>query len=113
MQMASPRSTCGVTARPTAEWVAQQVTEACGWDVAPQYLIRDRDRAYGDAFTRRIRAMGIRDRPTAPRSPWQNSYAERLIGSIRRECLDHMIVFSSGICLMCFAHMRSTSHANL
>jgi transposase InsO family protein len=83
----------GVTARPTAEWVAQQVTEACGWDVAPQYLIRDRDRAYGDAFTRRIRAMGIRDRPTAPRSPWQNGYAERLIGSIRRECLDHVIVF--------------------
>ena len=62
-------------------------------DVAPQYLIRDRDRAYGDAFTRRIRAMGIRDRPTAPRSPWQNGYAEGLIGSIRRECLDHVIVF--------------------
>ena len=82
-----------VTVHPTAEWVAQQVTEACGWDVAPQYLIRDRDRAYGDAFTRRIRAMGIRDRPTAPRSPWQNGYAERLIGSIRRECLDHVIVF--------------------
>ena len=61
--------------------------------MAPQYLIRDRDRAYGDAFTRRIRAMGIRDRPTAPRSPWQNGYAERLIGSIRRECLDHVIVF--------------------
>ena len=74
-----------VTVHPTAEWVAQQVTEACGWDVAPQYLIRDRDRAYGDAFTRRIRAMGIRDRPTAPRSPWRNGYAERLIGSIRRE----------------------------
>ena len=60
---------------------------------APRYLIRDRDRVYGDAFTRRIRAMGIRDRPTAPRSPWQNGYAERLIGSIRRECLDHVVVF--------------------
>ena len=56
-------------------------------------LVRDRDRVYGEAFTRRVRAMGIRDRPTAPRSPWQNSYAERLIGSIRRECLDHVIVF--------------------
>ena len=68
--------------------------EACGWDPAPACLIRDRDRVYGEAFTRRIRAMGIRDRPTAPRSPWQNGYAERLIGSIRRECLDHVIVFS-------------------
>ena len=84
----------GVTAHPTAEWIARQITEACGWDPAPTYLIRDRDRVYGEAFTRRIRAMGIRDRPTAPRSPWQNGYAERLIGSIRRECLDHVIVFS-------------------
>jgi transposase InsO family protein len=84
----------GVTAHPTAEWIARQVSEACGWDPAPTYLIRDRDRVYGEAFTRRIRAMGIRDRPTAPRSPWQNGYAERLIGSIRRECLDHVIVFS-------------------
>ena len=67
----------GVTVHPTAEWVARQVTEACGWDEAPQYLIRDWDRVYGDAFTRRIRAMGIRDRPTAPRSPWRNGYAER------------------------------------
>jgi transposase InsO family protein len=83
----------GVTAHPTAEWIARQVTEACGWESAPQYLIRDRDRIYGETFTRRIRAMGIRDRPTAPRSPWQNGYAERLIGSIRRECLDHVIVF--------------------
>src|SRR4051812_34613566 len=60
----------GVTAHPTAEWIARQVTEACGWDAAPNYLIRDRDGVYGEAFTRRIRAMGIRDRPTAPRSPW-------------------------------------------
>jgi transposase InsO family protein len=84
----------GVTAHPTAEWIAQQVTEAFGWESAPQYLIRDRDRIYGETFIRRIRAMGIRDRPTTPRSPWQNGYAERLIGSIRRECLDHVIVFS-------------------
>jgi len=83
----------GVTAHPTAEWIAQQVTEACGWESAPHSLIRDRDRVYGEAFTRRVRAMGIRDRPTAPRSPWENGHAERLIGSIRRECLDHVIVF--------------------
>src|SRR3954466_6806286 len=83
----------GVTAHTTAEWIARQVSEACGWESAPQYLIRDRDRIYGEAFTRRIRAMGIRDRPTAPRSPWQNGHAERLIGSIRRECVDHVIVF--------------------
>jgi transposase InsO family protein len=83
----------GVTTSPTAEWIARQLSDACGWEPVPDYLIRDRDRVYGEAFTRRIRAMGIRDRPTAPRSPWQNGYAERLIGSIRRECLDHVIVF--------------------
>jgi transposase InsO family protein len=71
----------GVTAHPTAERIARQVTEARAWESAPQYLIRDRDRVYGEAFTRRIRAMGIRDRPTAPRSPWQNGCAERLIGA--------------------------------
>ena len=83
----------GVTSHPSAEWIANQVVEACGWEQAPQYLIRDRDRAYGDTFVRRVRSMGIRDRPTSPRSPWQNAYAERLIGSIRRECLDHVVVF--------------------
>ena len=83
----------GVTPSPTAGWIARQVSEACGWEPVPDYLVRDRDRVYGEAFTRRIRVMGIRDRPTAPRSPWQNGYAERLIGSIRRECLDHVIVF--------------------
>jgi transposase InsO family protein len=83
----------GVTAHPTAEWIAQQLTEACGWEPAPKYLIRDRDRAYGEPFRRRLGAMGIRDRPTAPRSPWQNGHVERLIGSIRRECLDHVVVF--------------------
>ena len=65
----------GVTAHPTAEWIAQQVTEAFGWDKPPKYLLRDRDQAYGDAFMSRIRAMGIRDRPTAARSPWQNVIA--------------------------------------
>src|SRR5215469_11148374 len=82
----------GVTAHPTAEWIANQVTEACGWDHAPRYLIRDLDGAYGEIFIRRLRSMGIRDRPTSPRSPWQNGYAERLIGSIRRECVDHVVV---------------------
>jgi len=78
-----------VTANPTAEWVARQITEAFLWDKAPHYLIRDRDRIYGSVVTRRL---GIRDKPTAPASPWQNGFAERLIGSIRRECVDHIIV---------------------
>jgi transposase InsO family protein len=84
----------GVTAKPTAEWIANQLTEACGWDQIPRYLIRDRDGAYGEIFQRRVRSIGIRDRPTSPRSPWQNACAERLIGSIRRECVDHIVVFS-------------------
>lgn len=83
----------GVTAHPNAEWIAQQLVEACGWDPSPRYPIRDRDRSYGEVFVRRVRVMGIRDRPTSPRSPWQNGYAERLIGSIRRECTDHVVVF--------------------
>src|SRR5438270_4222564 len=83
----------GVTAHPTADWIAQQLTEAFGWTVAPRYVVRDRDAVYGATFIRRLRAMGIRDRPTAARSPWQNGCAERLIGSIRRECLDHVVVF--------------------
>jgi transposase InsO family protein len=80
-----------VTAHPTAEWIARQITEAFPWDEAPRYLIRDRDTSYGVAVTRRLRAMGIRDRPISPRSPWQNGHVERLIGSIRRECLDHVV----------------------
>ena len=82
----------GVTANPTAEWIARQVREACGWNAAPEYVVRDRDCVYGEAYVRRLRAMGIRDRPTAPRSPWQNAYAEHLIGSIRKEALDHVVV---------------------
>ena len=81
----------GVTAHPTAEWISHQLTEAYG--VAPRYIIRDRDAVHGDVFIRRLRAMSIRDRPTAPRSPWQNGYCERAIGSIRRERLDHVVVF--------------------
>jgi transposase InsO family protein len=83
----------GVTDHPTAEWIANQFTEAFGWEQGPRYLIRDRDAAYGEVFIRRIQSMGIRDRPTTPRSPWQNGHAERLIGSIRRECVDHVVVF--------------------
>ena len=82
-----------VTAHPTAEWLARQITDAFPWDSAPEYLIRDRDGSYGPVFRRRLHAMGIRDRPTAPRLPSQNCYAERLIGSIRRDCLGHLIVF--------------------
>ena len=88
-----------VTTNPTAEWVAQQITEAFPWDGAPGHMIRDRDRIYGAVVTRRLRAMGIRDKPIAPASPWQNGFAERLIGSIRRECLDHVIVLGE-------AHLR-------
>jgi len=88
-----------VTANPTAEWIARQLTEAFPWSEAPRYLIRDRDRIYGDVAIRRVRAMGIRDKPIAPASPWQNGFAERLIGSIRRECLDHLVVLSE-------AHLR-------
>jgi transposase InsO family protein len=82
-----------VTRNPTAEWLAQQIVEAFPWNRAPTYLVRDNDGAYGQAFTRRLRTMGIRDRPTSPRSPWQNPYAERLIGTLRRECLDHVLIF--------------------
>jgi transposase InsO family protein len=88
-----------VTTNPTAEWIAGQVTDAFPWDEAPSHLIRDRDEAFGPAYTHRIRAMGIRDHPTAPRSPWQNGHAERFIGSIRRESLDHLVVFDE-------AHLR-------
>jgi transposase InsO family protein len=85
-----------VTQNPTAEWIARQLTEAFPWNEAPRYLIRDRDRIYGEVAMRRIRAMGIRDKPIAPASPWQNSFAERLIGSIRRECVDHIVVWGEG-----------------
>jgi transposase InsO family protein len=84
-----------VTRHPTAEWIARQITEAFPWNEAPRYLIRDRDRIYGAVVTHRLRAMGIRDKPTAPASPWQNGFAERLIGSIRRECVDHIVVLGA------------------
>src|SRR5215472_15869749 len=83
-----------VTANPTAEWTAQQIAEAFPWDTAPRYLLHDRDSIYGATFRQRVRGMGMKEVRTAPRSPWQNPYAERLVGSIRRECLDHIVVFS-------------------
>jgi transposase InsO family protein len=88
-----------VTTNPTAEWIARQIAEAFPWDAAPGCMIRDRDRIYGAVVTRRLRAMGIRDKPITPASPWQNGFAERLIGSIRRECLDNVIVLGE-------AHLR-------
>jgi transposase InsO family protein len=88
-----------VTRHPTAEWLARQITEAFPWASAPTYLVRDNDRAYGHVFTFRLRAMGIRDRPISPRSPWQNPYVERLIGTVRCECLDRVLIFGE-------AHLR-------
>ena len=88
-----------VTSHPTAEWIARQIMEAFPWNEAPRYMIRDRDQVYGAAAMRRLRATGIRDKPIAPGSPWQNGFAERLIGSIRRECVDHIVVLGE-------AHLR-------
>jgi transposase InsO family protein len=88
-----------ITRRPTAEWLARQITEAFPWASTPAYLVRDNDRAYGPVFTARVRAMGIRDRPITPASPWQNGIAERLIGTLRRECLDQIVIFGE-------AHLR-------
>ncbi len=84
-----------VTFNPTSVWLAGQITEAFPWDEAPQYLIRDNDRAFGHVFQKRLRSMGIRDRSTSPCSPWQNGHVERVIGSIRRECIDHVVVFNA------------------
>ena len=83
-----------VTAHPTAEWTAHQLREAFPWESAPRYLLRDRDRIFGHEFVEQLQAMGIEEVLSAPRSPWQRAYIERLIGSIRRECLDHLIVFN-------------------
>jgi len=101
-----------VTRHPTAEWLAQQITEAFPWTSAPTYLIRDNDKAYGHVFTARVPAMGIRDKPITPKSPWQNGLAERLIGTLRRECLDHIIVFGEAhLRQILFAYAASSSYA--
>jgi len=83
-----------VTRNPTAGWLARQITEAFPWDTAPRYLLRDRDGSYGSEFCKRVDALGITEVVTAPRSPWQNAYVERVIGSIRRECLDYILIFN-------------------
>jgi transposase InsO family protein len=82
-----------VTAHPTAQWTAQQLRNAFPWDSAPRYLLRDRDRIFGGDFTRQARDMGMEQVLGAPRAPWQRAYVERVIGTIRRECLDHVIIF--------------------
>lgn len=84
-----------VTENPTAQWAAQQMVEAFPWDSAPKYLLRDRDAIFGEAFRRRVASLGIDEVLSAPRSPWQNPYVERLIGTLRRECLDHVIVLNA------------------
>jgi transposase InsO family protein len=83
-----------VTEHPTAEWAGQQIVEAFGECHAEHYLIRDRDAIYGHEFRNRVQSLGVKEVVTAARSPWQNAFVERLIGSIRRECLDHVVVFS-------------------
>jgi transposase InsO family protein len=107
-----------VTTHPSAEWTAQQLREAFPWDTAPRYLLRDRDRIFGQAFVEEVKAMGIKQILSAPRSPWQRAYVERVIGTIRRECLDHVIVFNERNLyrqLQSFLHYyhRSRTHLGL
>jgi transposase InsO family protein len=96
-----------VTAHPTAEWTVQQLREAFPWDTAPGYWLRDRDRIFGQDFIHQVKAMGIKTVLSAPRSPWQRAYVERVIGSIRRECLDHVIVFNER---SLYRHLRNFLH---
>ena len=107
-----------VTQNPTQVWLSRQMTEAFPWDTAPRYLLRDRDASYGPVFRDRVRVMGIKEVVTAPRSPWQNPYVERLIGSIRRECLDHIIIFNEhhlrGVLSKYFQyHHKTRTHLSL
>ena len=105
-----------ITAHPTAEWTAHQLREAFPWESAPQYLLRDRDRIFGHEFVEQVKAMGIEQVLSAPRSPWQRAHIERLIGSIRRECLDHLIVFNEGSLrrhLQAYAHYYHRTRTHL
>jgi putative transposase len=95
-----------ITEHPTAPWLSRQITEAFPWDTAPRCLLRDRDASYGAEFCNRVDAMGIIEVVTAPRSPWQNAYVERVIGSIRRECLDHIVIFNE-------RHLRRVLSSNV
>ncbi|MCX6617475.1 MAG: integrase core domain-containing protein [Acidobacteria bacterium] len=107
-----------VTAHPTAEWTAQQLRDVFPWDSAPRYLLRDRDRIFGDDFTKQVQDMGVKEVLSAPRSPWQRAYVERVIGLIRRECLDHVIVFNEAslrrtLRLYAEYYHRSRTHLSL
>jgi transposase InsO family protein len=107
-----------VTQNPTQVWLARQITEAFPWDTAPRFLLRDRDASYGQTFRDRVLAMAIEEVVTAPRSPWQNAYVERIIGSIRRECLNHVIVFDERHLRRILSayfryHHRSRTHLSL
>lgn len=100
----------GITAHPTAEWTVQQLRNAFPWETAPRYLLRDRDRIFGTEFVKQVRAMGIKQVLSAPRSPWQRAYVERVIGSIRRECLDHVIVFNESSLRLILSNYCSYYH---
>jgi transposase InsO family protein len=107
-----------VTENPTAQWSAQQMVEAFPWDSAPKYLLRDRDAIFGETFRRRVAGLGIDEVLSAPRSPWQNPYVERLIGTLRRECFDHVIVLNASharrILTSCLLHYhRWRTHLSL
>ena len=93
-----------VTAHPTAEWTAQQLREAFPFEQIPRYLLRDRDRIFGTEFCKEVKAMGIKEVLSAPRSPWQRAFVERVIGTLRRECLDHVIVVSEA---SLYRHVKS------
>ena len=107
-----------VTAHPTAEWTSQQLRNAFPFDQFPRYLLRDRDAIFGQDFRKQVQDMGIEEVLSAPRSPWQRAYVERVIGSIRRECLDHVIVFDEGSLRRILAsyieyYQRSRTHLSL
>ena len=107
-----------VTAHPTAEWAAQQLREAFPWDSAPRFLLRDRDRLFGRDFVEQVKAMSTKKVLSAPRSPWQRAYVERMIGTIRRECLDHLIVFNEAslyrhLQAFCSYYHRTRTHLAL
>ena len=108
----------GVTQKPTQAWLARQMTEAFPWDTAPRYLLWDRDASYRPGFRDRARVTGIKEVVTAPRSPWQNAYVERIIGSIRRECLDHLVIFDEHhlhrvLSSYCRYHYQARTHLSL
>ncbi len=107
-----------ITTNPTSQWTAQQIIEAFPYDQSPKYLIRDRDSIYGHTFQKKVKNMGIHEVVTAPKSPWQNPYVERLIGSIRQECLDHVIIFNQGhlhriLTSYCDYYLNTRTHLSL